>query len=237
MVNIIIDNFYLKKNFFFFFSIYAASIIDETGLISNFGPTYVSIRSAKHDRLTHESHSIDFDRLVELKEFEKVARDYLGHVKPIIIINVDSSNESENNTRYSKTLASAIEKFKKYNLDALIIFNQAPGQTLYNTVERRLSPMVQDLAGLILPYDHFGTHLNDVGLTEHAELEKENFKLTGDVLAEVWSMNVLDEHSVVAEYIKPSPMIDEQLKMVDSTLALDGIIDRYVILKGFELEK
>jgi hypothetical protein len=217
-------------NFFFVFcfSIYAASIIDETGLIGNAGPTYISIRSAKHDRLTHESHAIDFDHLIQLKEFEKAARDHLGRVKPIVIMTIDSSG-SENNTRYSKTLASAIDQFKKHNLDALIIVNQAPGQALFNTVERRLSPMSQDLGGLILPYDHFGTHLNDNGLTEHAELEKENFKLTGDVLAEVWSMNVLDEYPVVAEYIKPSPLIDEQLKMADSTLALDGIIDRYVI--------
>jgi hypothetical protein len=230
MVNIIIKNFYFKLISSLYFSIYAASIIDETGLLTHAGPTYVSIRSAKHDRLTHESHAIDFDRLVELKEFEKVARDYLGHVKPIVIMNIDNSG-LENNTRYTKTLAAAIEKFKKYNLDALIIFNQCPGQALFNVVERRLSPMSHDLAGLILPHDPFGTHLNDNGLTEHVELEKEIFKLTGDVLAEVWNMNIVDEYPVVAEYIKPSPLIDEQLKMVDSTSTLDSIIDRYVISK------
>jgi hypothetical protein len=164
-----------------------------------------------------------------LKGFEKTAYDHLGRVKPIVIISVDT-NGSENNTCYSKTLASAIDKFKKYNLDALVIVNQAPGQALFNVVERRLAPMSQDLAGLILPYDHFGRHLNANGVTEHAELEKENFKLTGDVLAEVWSMNVLDEYPVIAEYIKPLPMIDEHLKMADSTLALDSIIDRYVYL-------
>ncbi|CAF1956312.1 unnamed protein product [Rotaria magnacalcarata] len=205
--------------------VYAASIIDETGLITNTGPTYISIRSAKHDHLTHESHSIDFERLIQLKEFEKVARDHLGRVKPIVSINVDASG-LENNTRYLKTLASAIDKFKKYNLDALVLVAQAPGQAIFNVVERRLSPMSQDLAGLILPHDHFGTHLNDAGLTQHAELEKENLKLTGNVLAEVWSMNVLDECSVVSEYINPSPMIDEQLKMIDSSLALNSIIDQ-----------
>ncbi|CAF0723111.1 unnamed protein product [Rotaria sp. Silwood1] len=214
--------------------VYAASIIDEAGLITNAGPTYISIRSAKHDRLTHESHSIDFDHLVQLKEFEKVAHDHLGRVKPIVIMNIDGS-ELENNTRYIKTLATAIDKFKKYNLDALIIVNQAPGQALFNVVERRLSSLAQDLAGLILPHDHFGTHLNDAGLTHHAELEKENFKLTGDVLAEVWSMNVLDEYPVVAEYINPSPMIDEQLKMADSVLALNSIIDRVSIEENEEI--
>lgn len=207
------------------FSVYAASLIDETGFISTAGPTYVSIRSAKHDRLTHESHAIDFDRLVQLKEFEKFARDHLGRVKPIIVMCVDR-NGQENDTRYSKTLSAAVDKFKKHNLDALIIVNQAPGQALFNVVERRLSPMSHDLAGLILPHDHFGSHLNEAGVTEHAELEKNNFKMSGEVLAEVWSMNVLDEHPVVAEYINPSPMIDEQLKLADSSLALDKIIDQ-----------
>ncbi|CAF0887164.1 unnamed protein product [Adineta ricciae] len=205
--------------------VYAASLIDETGLVGYVGPTYVTIRSAKHDRITHDSHLLDFDRLIQLKEFEKFARDHLGRVKPIVVINVDASN-TENNTRYLRTLAAAIEKFKKNNLDALFILNQAPGQALFNVVERRLSPLSHDLAGLILPHDHFGTHLNDSGVTEHAELEKNNFKQTADVLAEVWSMNVLDEYPVVAEYINPSPLVDEQLKMADSTLALDGIIDR-----------
>ena len=137
-------------------------------------------------------------------------------------MSVDSSG-LENNTRHIKTLVSAIDKFKKYNLDALVIINQAPGQALFDVVERRLSPMAHDLAGLILPHDYFGTHLNDAGLTEHAELEKENFKLTGDVLAEVWSMNVLDEYPVIAKYIKPSLIIDEKLQMADSTLALYGV--------------
>ncbi|CAF1564363.1 unnamed protein product, partial [Adineta steineri] len=205
--------------------VYAASLIDEAGLISCVGPTYVSIRSAKHDRITHETHAIDFDRLVQMKEFEKFARDHLGRVKPIVVINVDNCG-SENNTRYPKVLSTAIDKFKKHNLDALIMTTQAPGQALFNVVERRLSPMSHDLAGLIFPHDHFGTHLNDTGVTEHAELEKTNFKMAGDVLAEVWSMNVLDEHPVVAEYINPSPLVDEQLKMADSTLTLDSIIDR-----------
>ena len=160
-----------------------------------------------------------------MKEFEKVARDHLGRVKPIVMMNIESGG-SENNMRYPGTLASAVDKFKKHNLDVLIMINQAPGQALFNIVQRRLAPMSHDLAGLILPHDHFGTHLNDMGVTQHAELEKENFKATGNILAEVWSMNVLDEYPVVAEYISPSPLIDEQLKMADSSLALESILDR-----------
>ena len=78
-------------------------------------------------------------------------------MKPIVIMSMNTSG-LENNTRYSKTLASAIAKFKKYNLDALVIVNQTPGQALFNVVERRLASLTHDLAGLILPHDNFGTH-------------------------------------------------------------------------------
>ena len=193
--------------------------------MSNAGPTYIALRSAKHDRCTHETHAVDFDRLVHSKEFEKVARDHLGRVKPIVIVNIDASG-SENNTRYPKTLATAIDRFKRYNLDVLVMINQAPGQNLFNVIERRLSPLSHDLAGLILPHDHFGTHLSDSGHTENALLERENLKRTGDALAEVWSMNVLDDYPVLAEYIQPPPMIDEQWKMSDSKFTLSNILDR-----------
>ncbi|CAM4792332.1 unnamed protein product [Rotaria magnacalcarata] len=97
-----------------------------------------------------------------------------------------------------------------YQLDALVIANQAPDKALFNIVERCLPSMSHDLAGLILIYDHFGKHLNDTELTEHTELEKENFKVT-----EVWSINVFDEYPVVAEYINPLQFTDDQLEMVD----------------------
>ncbi|CAF2004536.1 unnamed protein product [Rotaria magnacalcarata] len=182
--------------------VYAASIINETGLIRTAGRTYVSIRSAKHDHL------------MQLKEFEKFSRDHFGSVKPIVVINVDTDS-LENNTRYSKTLSAAIDKFKKYNLDALVIANQAPGQGLFNIVERCLPSTPHDLAEL----------------TEHAELEKENFKTTGNVITEVWSMNVFNgEYHVVAEYINPSPFTDDQLKMAcveeDEEAPLDQCVNQ-----------
>ncbi|CAF4239634.1 unnamed protein product [Rotaria magnacalcarata] len=107
--------------------------------------------------------------------------------------------------------------------NALVITNQAPDKALFNIVERCLPSMSHDLAGLILIYDHFGKHLNDTELTEHTELEKENFKVT-----EVWSINVFDEYPVVAEYINPLQFTDDQWKMVDSTLALNSTLDRYI---------
>jgi hypothetical protein len=149
--------------------VYASCVIDDAGVIGFAGPTYISIRSAKHDRFTLDGEDIDFDCVVKLKEFENTARNHVGTIKPIIIMSVDSL-EPKDYTRYPKTLESAINKFKKYNLDALFIITQAPGQTAFNVVERRLATLSQDLTGLVLPHDYFGTHLNVCGLTVDAEL-------------------------------------------------------------------
>jgi hypothetical protein len=204
--------------------VYASCVIDDAGVIGFAGPTYISIRSAKHDRFTLDGEDIDFDCVVKLKEFENTARNHVGTIKPIIIMSVDSL-EPKDYTRYPKTLESAINKFKKYNLDALFIITQAPGQTAFNVVERRLATLSQDLTGLVLPHDYFGTHLNVCGLTVDAELEKENFKKTGEVLAEVWSMDMIDRHPVVAEYIEPPESSNDMIRLIDTQSIIDMIID------------
>jgi hypothetical protein len=167
---------------------------------------------------------MDFDCVVKLKEFEKTARNHIGVIKPIIIMGVDSI-EPNDYTRFPKTLVSSIKKFKKYNLDALFIITQAAGQTAFNVCERRLASLSQDLTGLVLPHDYFGTHLNVSGYTIDAELEKRNFKKTGEVLAEVWSMDMIDNHAVVAEYVDPPTSGDHMIRLIDTQYTLDSIID------------
>jgi len=54
------------------------------------------------------------------------------------------------------------------------------------------------LAGIILPYDTFGTHLNSKSETIDEELEQENFHKAGETLAEVWNETVIDGHAVKA---------------------------------------
>lgn len=209
---------------FSFSSVYASCFIEDTGLITNAGPTYISIRSAKHDPFTLESEDLDFDCVVKLKEFEKTARNHVGAIKPIIIMNVDTV-EPKDYARYPKTLISAINKFKKYNLDAFFIICQAPGQTSFNIVERRLAALSQDLTGLVLPHDYFGTHLNVSGVTIDAEVEKMNIKKTGEVLGEVWNLDMIDQYAIVAQYIDPPESVDEMLRFIDTRSVLDEIVD------------
>ncbi|CAF1416944.1 unnamed protein product, partial [Rotaria sordida] len=201
-------------------SVYAACLLSEEGDLGYSGPTYVAIRSAKHEFSSAESHALDFDRLVCLKEFEQVARDETGQVKPILIITVDGGPDE--NPRFPKTLVASIRKFKKYNLDALFILTHAPGQSAYNIVERRMAPLSPDLAGLILPHDHFGSHLNESGGTMNVDLEKLNFP--GQILAERWNLSVIDGYPCVAEYINPPATTDDERRQVDVKMVIDELL-------------
>ena len=72
----------------------------------------------------------------------------------------------------------------------------------HNYVERRMAPLSKELAGLVLPHDTCGTHLDPRQRTIDVELEKMNFKKAGEILAEIWSQLVLDGHPIVAEYVE-----------------------------------
>jgi hypothetical protein len=72
------------------------------------------------------------------------------------------------------------------------------------------------LAGLILPHEHFGSHLDSQGRTVDDSLERANFAYAGQALSEVWSGMVIDGFPVTAEYIAPdhSEMKQEDLRKV-----------------------
>ena len=61
------------------------------------------------------------------------------------------------------------------------------------------------MAGVILPHDTFGTHLDSQGNTVDIELEKENFAAAGEILADVFNNITIDGHEVQARYVKNPP--------------------------------
>ena len=97
----------------------------------------------------------------------------------------------------------AIDNFKKNNLDGLFIVTNAPGRSAYNRVERRMAPLSRELSGVILPHDHFGSHLDNSGKTIDDDLEIQNFAEAGKVLASIWNDVEIDKYPVVAHYISP----------------------------------
>ena len=52
-------------------------------------------------------------------------------------------------------------------------------RSAYNAIERRMAPLSRELAGLILPHDKYGSHLDDSGHTTDTDHEKLNFKHAG----------------------------------------------------------
>lgn len=90
------------------------------------------------------------------------------------------------------------------DLDCAIDLTQAPGLSAYNRAERKMYHLSKELAGIVLPADTYGTHLKD-GRTIDEKLEEENFKAAGEVLSEVWSNLVIDDHPVTCEYVSQKP--------------------------------
>ena len=61
----------------------------------------------------------------------------------------------------------------------------APGFSAYNYVERRIASLSRALAGVVIPHDSYGSHLNPRGKTVDAELEKKNFIVAENILCQI----------------------------------------------------
>ena len=163
------------------------------------GPTYVAIRTGSQGYPTAEAHAADFDRLLHLENFRSMAKNEHGAVKPIVILSVNGGPDES--ARNAKQISFAIKHFRDYDLDALFLVNDAPGQSASNRAERRLATMSHQLSDLVIPHDRCGSHLDEEGRTINKELQVENFACASRILAEVWNSTVIDGHNVVAEQI------------------------------------
>ena len=167
------------------------------------GPTYIAIRSAKHSGSSAFHHLQDMNRARSLPEFTESFQNQQSLEKRVMIVTVDGGPDE--NPRYSKNISCAIEYFCEHDLDAYFLATNAPGRSAFNRVERRMSNLSNELSGVILPHDHFGTHLDNNNKTVGEELELKNFEYAADILGEIWSKLVIDGHPVVAEFIKEEP--------------------------------
>lgn len=50
-----------------------------------------------------------------------------------------------------------------------------------------MAPLSCELSELILPHDHYGSHLNNSNERTNDDLELKNFDYAGNVLCEVWN--------------------------------------------------
>ena len=194
-------------------SVYAFLAIKPNGLgdkdsVSYSGPTFITIRSAKHSKSTALSHGRDFERLLEVEQLQSFLK-YDESIKPVVIILSDGGPDE--NPRYQKVISVGIHHFLKHDLDALFIATNAPGRSAFNPVERRMAPLSRELSGLLLPYDKYGSHLNSQRKTTDLDLEKENFRFAGETLAEIWNKLTIDGHCTISEFVNEE---DSDLKEI-----------------------
>ena len=71
-----------------------------------------------------------------------------------------------------------------------------------------MAPLNHDVAGVILPHDTFGTHLNEKGDTIDKDLDLENFAHAGKILSDIWSHTVIDGFPTVGAYVDSEANMD-----------------------------
>ena len=81
-------------------------------------------------------------RIRELPEFEKRYKKSKNEGKPVMIVSVDG--RPDENPRYQKTIACAIDYFHTYDLGAFFLVTNAPGRSAFNGVERRMAPLSKE---------------------------------------------------------------------------------------------
>ena len=66
-----------------------AVCLKKDGQVSYNGPTFISIRSGKHDKGCAATHSGDFERVLQLEEFQDAETTPNTEMKPLVFISVD----------------------------------------------------------------------------------------------------------------------------------------------------
>ncbi|CAG8690874.1 1531_t:CDS:2, partial [Cetraspora pellucida] len=75
--------------------------------------------------------------------------------------------------------------------DYLTVRTYAPYHSAYNSVEHSILIFLQKLAGIVLPADKYGFHLNSQGEVIDQELTKKNFKYASEVLCDLWNWDLI----------------------------------------------
>ena len=89
----------------------------------------------KHDKSCPETHSDDFERIVQLEESQDAALRPNKDVKPLVFVSVDGGPYKAPNNQ--QALAVWARQFENNDLDdAVFAVTHAPASSAYNPVER-----------------------------------------------------------------------------------------------------
>lgn len=118
---------------------------------------------------------------MRLKQKTKSANEkryeFLGIPKKLIL-SMETDGAQGEAPQCLKLTHRTVSPFKELNLDALIHDVNAASLLTFNPVERQITPLPLDLAGVILSHDQFGSHLDVNDVTVDAELKKLNLQST-----------------------------------------------------------
>ena len=180
-------------------SIFASREIKESGLTYS-GPTHAAIRSLKHDKSDAFAGFDDLNHILLLDNFKPFLKQEDGTIKPIWIF----TRGGHDGPRFPTTRQALIKFFKENDIDYVIAVCNANGLSAHQFIERRMAPLSKELAGIVLPHDTFGSHLDGSGNTTDSEMELNNFRKEGKVLADIWSAAKIDDYPVSAAWVDPS---------------------------------
>ena len=96
--------------------VYAACLRKDREVSCN-GPTFISIRSRKHDKSCVETHSDDFERILQLEEFQDAALTPNKDVKPLVFVAEDGGPDEA--PKNQQALAVWARQFENNDLDAV----------------------------------------------------------------------------------------------------------------------
>ena len=82
------------------------------------------------------------------------------------------TRDGNDGPRFPSTRNTLASIFKEHDLDFIFCVCNAAGLSAYHFIERRMASLSAALAGVVLPHDHFGSHLDDSGNTIDIDLER-----------------------------------------------------------------
>ncbi|CAG8775471.1 30566_t:CDS:2 [Gigaspora margarita] len=147
---------------------------------------------------TAATHMIDLISIVNSREYDKFIN-IEGKVRPLWILIVDG--RPDENPKFLKNIIKYSKFFCSIDLDYLSVHTHAPEQSSFNPVERSMASLSSKLAGIMLPIDHFSTHLNSQGKVIDEELAMKNFRFSGEKLCDIWRRDKIHEKPVQVEYL------------------------------------
>ncbi|EXX54950.1 hypothetical protein GLOIN_2v1766467 [Rhizophagus irregularis DAOM 181602=DAOM 197198] len=121
------------------------------------GQLSIFIRPQYQVGTSSATYIIYLNSLTQDSRFDEILK-IDGHIKPIWIILVDEGPNE--NPRHMKNIYQYCRMFCAFDLDYLSIRMHASGQSSYNPVERSMATLSQKLAGITLPINKYGSHLN-----------------------------------------------------------------------------